>query len=117
MRSFIFKFALGLLASPVLALNLHMKARPLSRMHAAVPETSIDRRKFLFVGAVAIASTPRRVLAEDTPLADPRSAFVGRYTDPKNHPGGIRDIKLLDTKLGKFTHINCIQVNMYIKTF
>ena len=30
------------------------------------------------------------------------SIFVGRYTDPINHPGGIRDIKLLDTNLAGF---------------
>jgi hypothetical protein len=76
-------------------------------MHAAGPETSKSRRDAFFIGAAAIASIPRRAFAEDTPLADPRSAFVGRYTDPKNHPGGIRDIKLLDTKLGKFCSKTC----------
>lgn len=29
-------------------------------------------------------------------------AFVGRYTDPINHPGGVRDITLTDTYLGEF---------------
>jgi|AntAceMinimDraft_5_1070358.scaffolds.fasta_scaffold33537_1 hypothetical protein len=101
MRINIFVLALGLLALPVSALNLGLQSRVPRLLHDVASETSKGRRNFLEIGVAATFFRPQCVLAQDGLSADPGSAFVGHYTDPKNHPGGIRDITLLDTKLGK----------------
>ncbi|GFH58921.1 hypothetical protein CTEN210_15397 [Chaetoceros tenuissimus] len=36
------------------------------------------------------------------PLLQVQKAFVGTYSDPINHPGGKRTIKLLDEKVGDY---------------
>ena len=57
-----------------------------------------DRRTFGVSAAalsLSFAASPAVAAESDS------SVFVGRYSDP-NHPGGIRDITLLDTKVGEF---------------
>ena len=57
----------------------------------------MDRRaaaKTILAGVAATVSLPA--------LADDASIFIGRYTDPINHPGGYREINLLPTKLAGF---------------
>ena len=49
--------------------------------------------------AFAVASSPEPVDAKDVQGAE---AFVGTYSDPINHPGGKRTIRLLDTKVGDY---------------
>ena len=59
-----------------------------------------DRRTalgFLATAVVALLPAAQSAMAD----GEAASAFVGRYTDP-NHPGGIRDIQLLDTNIGEF---------------
>lgn len=70
--------------------------------------TNVDRRNALFrsglaaaVGSAAIAlgadiTNPPSALAADG------SAFVGTYSDPINHPGGKRTIRLLESKVGDY---------------
>ena len=65
-----------------------------------VPTPLITRRAaastLASVGLATFASSPLRAAEE------PASIFVGRYTDPINHPGGFREISLLSTSVGDF---------------
>ena len=54
---------------------------------------NVGRRAVSLAGLAGLAPLPA--------LAAEPSIFVGRYTDP-NHPGGFREISLLETKLGPF---------------
>jgi hypothetical protein len=60
---------------------------------------SLDRRN-AFLG---IATTTAGLLSSSSPAsAAGAEAFVGTYSDPINHPGGKRTIKLLDEKIGDY---------------
>ena len=60
---------------------------------------SLDRRN-AFLG---IATTTAGLLSSAFPAsAAGAEAFVGTYSDPINHPGGKRTIKLLDQKVGDY---------------
>ena len=52
------------------------------------------------LGGPSRTSLPPEAWAED--------AFVGRYTDPINHPGGIRDITLTDTFIGEYRLVKVV---------
>ena len=62
----------------------------------AVVPTAVSRRA-VSVGGLLSLLAPAATIA-----AEPGEVFVGRYTDPVNHPGGFREISFLDTKLGDF---------------
>mmetsp|Transcript_72221 Transcript_72221/g.145307 ORF Transcript_72221/g.145307 Transcript_72221/m.145307 type:complete len:156 (-) Transcript_72221:230-697(-) len=56
-----------------------------------------SRRNFVgFVGLSTLGLGPSL-----TSATEGESIFVGTYSDP-NHPGGVRNIELLDTKIGEF---------------
>lgn len=65
-------------------------AHPLGRAPAPKITTELSRRKLL-IGAIASVSMPRPAHAADS------SVFVGTFSDPINHPGGTRTIRLLDS--------------------
>ncbi|CAE8589058.1 unnamed protein product [Polarella glacialis] len=64
----------------------------------------VERRSIIFTAAAAaLVSTADSVHADDEgrgPAELDPTIFVGRYTDP-NHPGGYRQITLLDTFQGE----------------
>ncbi len=70
--------------------------------HGKTASVSVDRRS-VFAGFAAVSvplllSTPPAMAA---PIG--AEAFVGTFTDPINHPGGTRTIKLLDgAKVGDY---------------
>jgi len=73
----------------------------LSTTHALSATTRRGALKGLSKAAGAYAAAAV-VGAQAARAAEGASPFVGRFTDPINHPGGIRDITLSDTKLGQF---------------
>jgi hypothetical protein len=65
--------------------------------------SSVDRRNAI----IGVAATTAALLSSSTPasaLAAPQGAeaFVGTFSDPINHPGGKRTIRLLDQKVGDY---------------
>ena len=86
-----FLIVVALITSPALALNFPA--------HDTLPpkvSATKGRRNFFAVGFTAGILGPKCVSATED---EPGSAFVGVYTDPINHPGGFRNVKLLDTKI------------------
>ena len=71
--------ATGLIAAPALAEDFQASLKP------------------LYKAAKTAKLTYRSKAGEPPPEAWAEDAFVGRYTDPINHPGGIRDIIQLVT--------------------
>ncbi len=74
---------------------------------SSLATTDISRRD-AFVGITSAAAT---AFFANTVVAQPANAeglppgseaFVGTFSDPINHPGGKRTIKLLDTKAGDY---------------
>ena len=69
--------------------------------------TSIDRRGMLLksFGGIAISSAPSVSIlpaeAADAAAGD-GSIFCGTYSDPVNHPGGTRTIRLVGEKVGDY---------------
>jgi len=49
-----------------------------------------------------ILSAVGTTLSRPATAAEAPSMFVGRYTDPINHPGGYREIVLLENSIGPF---------------
>ena len=62
--------------------------------------------KPLYKAAKTAKLTYRSKAGEPPPEAWAEDAFVGRYTDPINHPGGIRDITLTDTFIGEYRPVH-----------
>lgn len=76
-----------LLASAVACLRLPSPQR-IDRRNALLTGFGLSATGELFSGSAAFAE-------------EPGSIFVGRYTDPINHPGGFRDISLLPNGLAE----------------
>ena len=64
--------------------------------------------KPLYKAAKTAKLTYRSKAGEPPPEAWAEDAFVGRYTDPINHPGGIRDISLTDTYVGEYRLVKVV---------
>ena len=64
--------------------------------------------KPLYKAAKTAKLTYRSKAGEPPPEAWAEDAFVGRYTDPINHPGGIRDITLTDTFIGEYRLVKVV---------
>jgi len=81
---------------------------------SATPEVNVDRRVAftrvattitagVISGGAILASIPNVALAGAVSPTKGAEAFIGTFTDPINHPGGKRTIKLLDgQKLGDY---------------
>ena len=80
--------ATGLIAAPALAEDFQASLKP------------------LYKAAKTAKLTYRSKAGEPPPEAWAEDAFVGRYTDPINHPGGIRDITLTDTFIGEYRPVH-----------
>ena len=80
----------GLIAAPAVAEDFQASLKPLYK--AAKTAKLTYRSK--------AGEPPAEAWAED--------AFVGRYTDPINHPGGIRDITLTDTFVGEYRLVKVV---------
>ena len=66
----------------------------------AVNAFSLPNRRDAFIG---IATATAGILSSADPAsAAGAEAFVGTYSDPINHPGGTRTIKLLGEKVGDY---------------
>jgi hypothetical protein len=61
----------------------------------------LDRRG-IFFSAAALLTTIGLQPSEASASASDGSAFVGTYSDPINHPGGTRTIRLLEEKVGDY---------------
>jgi len=67
---------------------------------SAVNAFSLPGRRDAFIG---IATATAGILSSADPAsAAGAEAFVGTYSDPINHPGGTRTIKLLGEKVGDY---------------
>lgn len=70
---------------------------------------AVDRRNALF-GIATTATTTLTTIIPPVPSAQAAEAastqgsqaFVGTFSDPINHPGGKRTIRLLDSKVGDY---------------
>ena len=82
--------ATGLIAAPALAEDFQASLKP------------------LYKAAKTAKLTYRSKAGEPPPEAWAEDAFVGRYTDPINHPGGIRDITLTDTFIGEYRLVKVV---------
>lgn len=85
------------------AISIALLAYPSFTVSLSSPRQSgvVDRRNALLgagVGAVTFLFPSEKAVAKESGAA----AFVGTYSDPINHPGGKRTIKLLDTKVGDY---------------
>ncbi len=92
------------LTTSIIAALLALQADGLafsSANHGKSTSASVDRRS-VFAGFAA-ASVPL-LLSTPPAMAAPvgAEAFVGTFTDPINHPGGTRTIKLLGEKVGDY---------------
>lgn len=88
---FLSSLSIALITFPSFAVSLST-----SRQSAAV-----DRRNAILgagVGAATLLFPSEKAMAKESGAA----AFVGTYSDPINHPGGKRTIKLLDAKVGDY---------------
>lgn len=67
---------------------------------SASTSTAVDRRNAL----IGVAATTATILSSPLPAfaAQGAEAFVGTFSDPINHPGGKRTIRLLDQKVGDY---------------
>ena len=66
---------------------------------ALQPPTRISRRAVVSSGALAL-------LAPAVTADAAESVFIGRYTDPNNHPGGYREITTLPGSVGAYRLAN-----------
>ncbi len=82
--------ATGLIAAPAVAEDFQASLKP------------------LYKAAKTAKLTYRSKAGEPPPEAWAEDAFVGRYTDPINHPGGIRDISLTDTYVGEYRLVKVV---------
>ena len=82
--------ATGLIAAPAVAEDFQASLKP------------------LYKAAKTAKLTYRSKAGEPPPEAWAEDAFVGRYTDPINHPGGIRDITLTDTFIGEYRLVKVV---------
>ena len=82
--------ATGLIAAPAVAEDFQASLKP------------------LYKAAKTAKLTYRSKAGEPPPEAWAEDAFVGRYTDPINHPGGIRDITLTDTFVGEYRLVKVV---------
>ena len=80
----------GLIAAPAVAEDFQASLKP------------------LYKAAKTAKLTYRSKAGEPPPEAWAEDAFVGRYTDPINHPGGIRDISLTDTYVGEYRLVKVV---------
>jgi hypothetical protein len=85
------------------AILIALLAYPSFTVSLSSPKQSgaVDRRNALLgagVGAVTFLFPLEKAVAKESGAA----AFVGTYSDPINHPGGKRTIKLLDSKVGDY---------------
>ena len=80
----------GLIAAPAVAEDFQASLKP------------------LYKAAKTAKLTYRSKAGEPPPEAWAEDAFVGRYTDPINHPGGIRDITLTDTFIGEYRLVKVV---------
>ncbi len=80
----------GLIAAPAVAEDFQASLKP------------------LYKAAKTAKLTYRSKAGEPPPEAWAEDAFVGRYTDPINHPGGIRDITLTDTFVGEYRLVKVV---------
>ena len=80
----------GFIAAPALAEDFQASLKP------------------LYKAAKTAKLTYRSKAGEPPPEAWAEDAFVGRYTDPINHPGGIRDITLTDTYIGEYRLVKVV---------
>ena len=82
--------ATGLIAAPAVAEDFQASLKP------------------LYKAAKTAKLTYRSKAGEPPPEAWAEDAFVGRYTDPINHPGGIREISLTDTFIGEYRLVKVV---------
>ena len=80
----------GFIAAPALAEDFQASLKP------------------LYKAAKTAKLTYRSKAGEPPPEAWAEDAFVGRYTDPINHPGGIREISLTDTFIGEYRLVKVV---------
>jgi hypothetical protein len=66
----------------------------------SLPSARSGRRALL--KTTGVACTTIFGLGLSQPATASSSVFVGKFTDPINHPGGVREISLLDVKMGPF---------------
>jgi hypothetical protein len=64
--------------------------------------SSILNRRNALIGAAVATVTLISSTAPASAAAQGAEAFVGTFTDPINHPGGKRTIRLLDQKIGDY---------------
>jgi hypothetical protein len=60
---------------------------------------SVDRRNALIAG---ITATSAILLSPSSAFAQGAEAFIGTFSDPINHPGGRRTIRLVGEKIGDY---------------
>lgn len=62
----------------------------------------VNRRNALIGVAATTAATLLSSPAPTLAAAQGAEAFVGTFSDPINHPGGTRTVRLLDQKIGDY---------------
>lgn len=84
------------------AISITLLACPYFSSALSSPRQSgVDRRNALLgagMGAASFLFPSENAMAKESGPA----AFVGTYSDPINHPGGKRTIKLIDGKVGDY---------------
>ena len=112
LRSLVLSFAASCTAlSPASRRDLLRATPVVAAPFLAAPANAEDFQaslKPLYKAAKTAKLTYRSKAGEPPPEAWAEDAFVGRYTDPINHPGGIRDITLTDTFIGEYRLVKVV---------
>ena len=112
LRSLVLSFAASCTALSPASRRDVLKAAPVvAAPFLAAPAVAEDFQaslKPLYKAAKTAKLTYRSKAGEPPPEAWAEDAFVGRYTDPINHPGGIRDITLTDTFIGEYRLVKVV---------
>ena len=112
LRSLVLSFAASCTALSPASRRDVLKAAPVvAAPFLAAPAVAEDFQaslKPLYKAAKTAKLTYRSKAGEPPPEAWAEDAFVGRYTDPINHPGGIRDITLTETYIGEYRLVKVV---------
>eukprot|EP00978_Attheya_sp_CCMP212_P037676 scaffold179968_cov45-Attheya_sp.AAC.1 len=94
-------FALTAFSCDALAQSKQRQGAPAeSRLQT---NTGTDRRGIIFSAAALLTTIIGLQPSEASASANDGSAFVGTYSDPINHPGGTRTVRLLEgAKVGDY---------------
>lgn len=97
------KIAVLLLSSLLFVACCNALAPSQHQSHRTPVPQNRNRRGLLF-SSMATAAAALLTLArpDEARAAGDASAFEGTYSDPINHPGGTRTIRLLDAKVGDY---------------